>query len=212
MGGIVKRVVAYDFRVPLDRAHSAWDEWTPHRRQVYLSAQDVVFPLSADDSVWPSALSESAWDAFYPDADSHALAWTSVQTLEAAVAADGEPDGWLIAMTEACDRQHLGQSNPADLGAGAVFVGYDVVDAGGLSVLMNHGRPDVSVDDGAGPSAAWAPLLNGFHLFDDVVDAKHFRRVSKEEELVLHEGGNGHGQFCVIGVWVLNGQKWANAP
>jgi hypothetical protein len=84
----------------------------------------------------------------------------------------------------------------------AECLGFDVLDESNLSVLMNHGRGDDPEPARGRWRARWAPHLNDHHLFSDLAVAADFARAAKVDDLAT-TGGDGHGVFCVVGLWAL---------
>lgn len=201
-----QRVIAYDYRVPLDARDPLWNEWDEKRRQVYLLRTAVDLPLSADSYVWPSALADRAWDLL-PDDDvlrENIIACKNLAALESVIEAARTREGVLIAITEVCAVEHRGAGEPRHLPPTAVFLGYDVMDESNLSVLMNHGHANDPADVIDAWRSQWATRLNEHHLFEDVPAAAAFSEEAKVEDIAT-TGGDGHGQFCVLGLWALHG-------
>ena len=206
-----QRVIGYGYRIRLDTSDTRWGSWDAKRRQTFLLEINIVLPLSADSSVWPSALNDAAWEML-PDADLDALAWLQLETLEEAAKLCGDAAGVRLAFTEVCPEEHWCSGLPDRLPADAVFLGYDIVDEGSISVLMNHGRVLDSADALEAWRARWIPHLNAHHLFGEEETAEAFLVDAKADDLARSDaGGYGHGQFCVVGVWALDSLR-PNSP
>ena len=198
------RVIAYDFRIRLDAAEPLWGAWDAERRRVYLLRDDVRRPLSADSYVWPEALDDSAWDE-YPLDDppgENVVAWKDRVRLNALMRTHARTGGVLVAITEHCDVPHRGTACPASVPSSAEFLGFDILDECNLSVLMNHGRGDDPEPARGKWDARWAPHLNDHHLLSDFDVAAEFGSTAKVDDLAT-TGGDGHGEFCIVGLWAL---------
>ena len=192
------RVIGYDLRLPLDASLSGWAHWDPERRRTFLLRRDLPFPLSADGAVWPEALGEDFWKYVGHD-EGCFLTWgTRAEVVVAAGACATTPRGVLIASTAHGEPSHWHSATPEVLPEDAHWLGYDVVDEGGLSVLMNHGWPDTPAEIDAARTARWSPHLNAYHLFEASGQAKAFLLEAQ------HCDDGAHGQFCVVGVWALS--------
>ena len=198
------RVIAYDFRVLLDEAEPLWGDWDAERRREFLLRDDVQRPLSADSYVWPEALDDAAWDEWPMDEfpTENVVAWKERARLERLMRTHARTGGVLMAITEQCTVHHRRSACPDSLPASAGFLGFDVLDECNLSVLMNHGRGNDPEPARGRWRARWAPHLGDHHLFSAFDVAAEFAREAKVEDVATGQA-DGHGVFCVVGLWVL---------
>jgi hypothetical protein len=174
-------------------------EWTPHRRELYLLRPDVEQPISVDRIVWPSvflfpgdwANPERADPPITPRfgfAEVTTRLWRDRSRMDAALrehfASDITPGALMRIdlVTDASDK--AGEAwkflnlVPEPLLDGSdqwPVIGYDVADSGLRSGLMNCGY---SQPERQALRPAWAPKINGHGLFTSPDDAFAFRAVT----------------------------------
>ena len=213
----VEKILGYDIR----SVSTAWEkEWLPERREMYLLRDIGVQPRSVDRMVWPrpsvdadterNAEEIAHYDWIGPCDYWENLAamrrWMKSRALEpsAMIAVtvlfsaldDESPRAWDRIVYDPVRGTWLNfwkhhRPEPDSPGSDWTLLGFDVADLGGsVSGLMNCGYS-------AGERASvveFGPLLNEWHLFDDVVDARRFCSWTNER---VPE----HAPFFVYGIW-----------
>jgi hypothetical protein len=187
-GGAIQ-LIGYDARSfgtdwRSERGEGCWDG--------FLLRMDLERPLSSDDAVWPSAL-EPVADRI-PDRIGLFSLWESLAELKAFIARHERlmvRPHWIVAVgvvrdalqeAKLPDESSMGFDHAIDHAAPAraseswKFLGFDVSDYFLLSGLSNCGY----TSDDQARAAEFAPLLNRYHLFDSLEDAKAFQAWSDE--------------------------------
>jgi hypothetical protein len=205
-----------------DARRSDAPEWDERRRRNFLFRLDVVRPLSIDAEVWSSGFDSDSderadWIGIFDPL------WENLGALREAVrAAEGllgrtsiAAFGRMTGDASAAERTALETqmrgihpdgtpgdlpatiADPATVQPGWRFLGYDVADLWGLSGLMNCGF--LPGEDVANLRARWGPRLNGFHLFDEIADAREFQGFANQRS-------PEHAPFFVDGIWLVEGR------
>jgi hypothetical protein len=206
-----------DVRLPADRYLA--QEWTKHRRELYLLRPDVEQPISVDRIVWPSVfLFPGDWSN--PDrkvkpvtprfgfAEVTTRLWRDRTRMDAALrdhfSGDSAPGAMMRIdlVTDGSDK--TGEAwkflnlVPEPLLEGSdlwPLVGYDVADSSLCSGLMNCGYAQA---ERQALRPVWAPKLNNHGLFAAADDALAFRAVTAARV-------PGHAPFFVFAVAIRGG-------
>jgi hypothetical protein len=162
--------------------------WTVDRRTRYLLRRDVTSVRSVDPLVWvrPPGLP--------PGPEAGGL-WPDLSDLVAAAHALDHADGMAVRITA------LEEDGPTPESAGTTgpapgrydLLGYDVADYDLLGGLTNCGY---TPEEAASLAPVWAPLLNKWHLFDNLGDATAFADVTEKR---VPE----HAPFYAYGIYQL---------
>jgi hypothetical protein len=165
--------------------------------------------LSIDPRVWPSVFDLDELGR-PPSHFGYQSLWADLIALRRAVTMFFEKEPLkpfrTIAVTlllgEYCERDRVDWDslipppNPDRRADDWLFLGYDVGDMWMLSALSNCGFLP-GLDDAEALRRRWGPLLNKYHLFDEIepaVDFKHF----SDERLK-----GDHAPCFVFGLWVV---------
>jgi hypothetical protein len=162
--------------------------WTVDRRTRYLLRRDVTSVRSVDPIVWvrPPEL---------PPAPEINGLWPDLSDLLAAARTLDHADAMAVRITA------LEEDGPAPESAGTTgpaaerydLLGYDVADYDLLGGLTNCGY---TPEEAASLAPVWAPLLNTWHLFDNLGDATAFADVTEQR---VPE----HAPFFAYGIYQL---------
>lgn len=209
MSEIKERLVGFDVREALSLAKERLPKWwDTDRRKHFLLDEKVALPLSLDGFVWMDVhelnLKQNAKWAYLS-------VWPDLGLLRSEALSIGEYDrSDFIAVTwVSCDDFKEGLSieygmqvnagycdeplQPASLDKSWIFLGYDIVDSGHISALLNCGY---SPDEKAELAKEFLPLLNEHHLFADKAAALRFRDIRNKQ---IPE----HVPFFVVGLWLI---------
>jgi hypothetical protein len=175
-------VMGFDVRMDPRELEALWDE---ERRDHFLLRPDTL-PLSVDEAVWPrpgSTLSPEQFEVLTPRFASLEDVWGAAAPGEVVIAISawrgpGEPE------------LHAGPTWPMRVDPDWRRVGWDVVSGVFPSALTNCGYAEERDEW----RARFGPLLNPFHLFDELPHAFAFRDSSNRR---VRE----HAPFSVLGVY-----------
>jgi hypothetical protein len=199
-----ERIVGYD-------AREFWRpfDWSEENRNRFLYRLDITKPLSVDVLIWQSIfVSESrrspikqfGFQSFWSDFTLLRKAITIAHSEQpfreyrmiAAVVVLGDyskhnPINW---------NDRVPSVTPDQRGADWKLIGYDVADQWALSGLSDCGFVS-GYDDVPALRQRWGPLLNKWHLFDDLDAAIEFKHKSDERMK------SDHAPFFVYGLWLI---------
>lgn len=215
-----RRLIGFDVRQP--KAHYLTGQWDEIARTRYLLRPTVPWPLSVDFRIWPSVFrspfdqtvhGQSLPTIDLPEAHRH-YDWQHLDRMRRyydehrASAPDGvfiaveflseeEVDAEGTILYKSSDGIQCGlvfdPTTPASLPDGAVFLGYDIADAGRISGLANTEYTEPEIRDLA---PVWSPRLNFVGLFDELDHAVTFRPLCDARDPV-------EAPYWIYGLWRL---------
>jgi hypothetical protein len=203
-------LLGFDSRRLISNIH----EWSEQRRDQYLLRTNVRFPLSVDEIVWDPV--SHVYPEFVVPAENifHANLWVNLDILNEALSflqAGNNAMYSIIALTLAVNSMDMmkewlllhgmehDQINLFDRERHPEWMklGYDVVDAYGLSGMMNCGYTE---EDKTELREFQQKNLNEHHLFNDAHEADSFRIYTNKRVVE-------HAPFYVMGIYLVESKE-----
>lgn len=183
-------------------------DWSEANRNRFLYRLDITKPLSVDVLIWPSIFTsesrpplikpfgfQSFWSDFFLLRKTVTIAHTEQPFREYRMIAAILVLGDYVKTPQITWHDRVPPVTPDQRGPDWKFIGYDVADQWALSGLSDCGFVP-GRDDVAALRRRWGPLLNKWHLFDDLEIAIEFKHMSDQRM-------NDHAPFFVYGLWLV---------
>ena len=199
-----ERIVGYD-------AREFWRpfDWSEENRNRFLYRLDITKPLSVDVLIWQSIFA-SEGRSFPIKQFGFQSFWSSFTLLRKAITIAHREHPFreyrmiaaVLVLGDYCENDLINWNGrvppvtPDQRGPDWKLIGYDVADQWALSGLSDCGFVP-GYDDAPTLRKLWGPLLNKWHLFDELDAAIEFKYKSDERMK------NDHAPFFVYGLWLI---------